>query len=96
MLEVKELKYIEDYTLWLLFSDGTEGCVNLEASIWGPAFEPLKEVSFFKKAFISPITRTVTWPNDVDFAPEYLRSKALAQAEMMQASEDAGEYNVNN
>jgi len=92
MLEVEKIKYIEDYTLWLLFSDGTEGNVDLESAIWGPAFEPLKEVGFFKKAYLSPVSRTVTWPNDVDFAPEYLKIKLLEQSHATQVAENSANY----
>ncbi|MDA3924833.1 MAG: DUF2442 domain-containing protein [Kiritimatiellae bacterium] len=94
MLEIKEIKYIEDYTLWLLFSDGTDGNVDLKSSVWGPAFEPLKEVVFFKKAYISPVSRTVTRPKDVDFAPEYLKDKLIEQTAVMQASEDNAAYSA--
>ena len=94
MLEMKEIKYIEGYTLGVAFNDGTHGMVDLESSIWGPAFEPLKEIDFFKKACISPLSSTVTWPNGVDFAPEYLKDKMLEQVAVMQASEDSAEYSV--
>jgi hypothetical protein len=75
MLEVTEVKYVSGYTLQLSFSDGAEGTVDLEDSLWGPVFEPLKDVAMFKQAFLSSILHTVAWPNDADFAPEYLREK---------------------
>ncbi len=77
MLEVISAKYISGFTLRLLFSDGAEGAVNLEDSLWGPAFEPLKKEKAFKTFFISPTLHTLAWPNDVDFAPEYLREKIV-------------------
>ncbi|HKL22267.1 MAG TPA: DUF2442 domain-containing protein [Tichowtungia sp.] len=75
MLEVTNVKYISAYTLWLSFSDGAEGSVDLSDSLWGPMFEPLKDRELFKQVFLSPVLHTAAWPNDADFAPEYLREK---------------------
>ncbi len=77
MLEVVKAKYISGFTLWLSFSDGAEGSVDLEDSLWGPAFEPLKKKEAFKTFFVSPTLHTLAWPNDTDFAPEYLRGKLV-------------------
>ena len=80
MLEVNKVKYISKFTLWLSFNDGTEGAIDLEGALWGPAFEPLKQnISAFKKVAISPILGTISWPNDTDFAPEFLKSTLIAQ-----------------
>jgi len=35
-----------------------------------PAFEPLRQVAFFKLARVSH--GTVTWPNEIDFDPDTL------------------------
>jgi len=67
------------FTLWLSFNDGTEGIVDLEDSLWGPVFEPLKNVDAFRQVSVSSTLRTVAWPNDADFAPEFLREKPIEQ-----------------
>jgi hypothetical protein len=72
MLEIVEAKYSNEYKLWLKFNNGKSGEVDLKDHIWGPAFEPLKDVDFFKKFEVSNILGTVVWPNEVDFAPEFL------------------------
>ena len=79
MLEVIRVKYVSGFTLWLSFNDGIEGTVNLEESLWGPVFEPLKNVDAFRKVSVSPILHTIVWPNDADFAPEHLRKKLIEQ-----------------
>ena len=38
--------------------------------------------------------KTGSWPNEVDFALEYLKDKLLEQSRVMQASEDSGEYSA--
>ncbi len=79
MLEVTDVKYVSGYTLWLAFSDGAEGRVDLERSLWGPVFDPLKDLDTFKEVFLSPVLHTVAWPNGADFAPEYLRESLTQQ-----------------
>ena len=79
MLEVTKAKYLSGFSLWLSFNDGTEGTVNLEDSLWGPVFEPLKNVNFFRKFFVSPVLHTIAWSNDADFAPEHLKEKLIEQ-----------------
>jgi hypothetical protein len=93
MLEVTKVKYISGYTLELSFSDGAEGTVDLKDSLWGPVFEPLKDVAFFSQVFLSPVLHTVAWPNDADFAPEYLREKLEdPPSEHLMVAEEQKEY----
>ena len=58
------------------FEDGSEGEVDLSSELWGPVFEPLKDLSFFCKFTVA--YDTLTWPNDADFAPEFLCEKTQA------------------
>lgn len=88
MLEVTEVKYVSGYTLLLSFSDGAEGTVDLEGALWGPVFEPLKDVGFFKQVFLSPVLHTVAWPNDADFSPEYLRERLQENEEKLMVAEE--------
>jgi hypothetical protein len=80
MLEVVDAKYLSGFTVQLVFNDGTKGNVNLESSLWGPVFEPLKDISVFKQFTLSPILHTISWPNDADFAPEHLKTKMIEQS----------------
>jgi len=79
MLEIEKAKYISGFTLWLSFNDGTEGNVNLAKSLWGPVFEPLKNIEKFQQVSVSQSLHTITWPNDADFAPEFLKDKLIEQ-----------------
>jgi hypothetical protein len=80
MLEVTKAKHVSGYTLWLSFNDGTEGNVDLDDSLWGPVFEPLRNEEAFRQVAISPILHTIAWPNDADFAPEHLKDKLIEQS----------------
>jgi hypothetical protein len=73
VLRVVDARYAGDYKLYLCFSDGSEGEVDLEQELEGEIFEPLKDKAYFRKFTLDPELHTVTWPNGADFAPEFLR-----------------------
>ena len=77
---VIDAKYVEDYTLHLRFSDGTEGEVNFENELTGEIFEPLKDISYFKSFAVNHEIHTIMWPNGADFAPEFLYEKVRVMA----------------
>jgi hypothetical protein len=77
---VTDAKYIKDYTIYLRFSDGSDGEVNLEYDLDGEIFEPLKDISYFKDFSFNQELRTVVWPNGADFAPEFLYEKLQVHA----------------
>ena len=73
-LHIEEAKYLDGHRVWLKFSDGTEGQVDLGNELHGPIFEPLKDPVFFQNFKLEG--HTLTWPNGADFAPEYLHALA--------------------
>lgn len=73
--KLREAKYRHDYCIWLKFSDGVEGEVDLEAELWGEVFLPLKERSRFAEFSLDNGLGTIVWPNGADFAPEFLYQK---------------------
>jgi len=77
---VTDAKYIKDYTLYLRFSDGSDGEVDLEPELDGEIFQPLKDISYFKDFFLNQEIHTVVWPNGADFAPEFLYEKLQVHA----------------
>ena len=74
LTHIVEGHYVSGHTVWLRFSDGAEGEVNLSKELYGEVFEPLKDVEYFCKLKVHPELRTVVWPNGADFAPEFLRA----------------------
>ena len=72
-LHVLEARYVRDYVVWVRFSDGTKGEVDLSAELTGPVFGPLQEVELFKAFTLS--YHTLTWSNGADFAPEFLHER---------------------
>ena len=76
ILHVTRATYLQDYRIHLWFNDSTEGEVDLENSLTGKIFEPLRDLEFFRQFQLEG--HTLAWSNGADFAPEYLHQ--LAQA----------------
>ncbi len=72
-LEVTHAHFIGDYKVLLKFSNGMEGTADLAPFILNeapPPFAPLRDVRAF--ADFAVAHGTLTWPNDLDLAAEYL------------------------
>jgi hypothetical protein len=80
MVRVVEAKHLKDYIIWLRFSDGTEGEVDLSGELYGEVFEPLKDKEYFKSFIVHPDWHTIAWPKGADFAPEFLHSTVQVHA----------------
>jgi hypothetical protein len=60
------------YVIWLRFSDGTAGEIDLGPELHGPVFESLRDPAVFAAFQVHPEFQTLVWPNGADFAPEFL------------------------
>lgn len=70
--DIRNARYIEGYKVELWFADGLHAIVDLESELYGPMFEPLKDIGSFKKVRFSQDLGTIFWPNQADIAPEHL------------------------
>jgi hypothetical protein len=69
-LEIIKAEYLEDYNIMLHFNNGECRIVDLQSSLKGEIFTPLKDIEYFKRFSIK--FNTIEWENGADFAPEYL------------------------
>ncbi|MGD0078923.1 MAG: DUF2442 domain-containing protein [Sedimentisphaerales bacterium] len=69
---VTDVTYLSEYKLKLRFDDDSVKIVDLESYLDGPIFEPLKNQDFFRKVTVNSDIDTIVWPNNADFAPEFL------------------------
>lgn len=76
-MEIKRAEYLDGYSILIEFSNGEVRTVNLESSLTGPIFLPLKDIDYFKR-FSIPFN-TIQWENGADFAPEYLYKISVAR-----------------
>jgi hypothetical protein len=73
--DLVSVKYKYAYILEVSFVDGTTGDVNLEEyAKKGGVFSAFADKEFFKKVFIHPELKVLTWPDDLDIAPEKIYS----------------------
>ena len=72
MIRLTEARLVSEFTVWLRFSDGVEGEVDLSGELDGPVFESLRDPEAFGSFLVHPDLHTLVWPNGADFAPEFL------------------------
>ena len=78
--QLVEARYVHGHVIWVRFSDGLAGEIDLAAELDGEVFEPLKDLDSFRQFQLSPEIHTIVWPNGADFAPEFLREKLRVTA----------------
>ena len=75
--DIERVEYLGEYRLMLHFKDGKSGEVDLEDELWGPVFEPLRDVALFKQFRLHERGTTIEWPaTGADLAPEFLYEQA--------------------
>ena len=77
MHEIENAKALEEYRLWVRFSDGVEGEVDLSALVGKGVFTIWNDPEKFKKVAVNPETGTVTWPGGMDLCPDTLYQDIL-------------------
>lgn len=80
MDRVEFVKPLPDYSLLVEFTNGVRGVVTLKDRLFGPMFEPLKDVSFFERVFVDEFG-AVCWPNGADLAPDGLYRRIQLSSE---------------
>ena len=84
---VLDARHAGNYKIWLRFADGLEGTIDVSDVLWGPVFEPLKDVTEFAKLYADPECKTVVWPNGADLAPESLHERLKVSLSGQHAAE---------
>jgi Protein of unknown function (DUF2442) len=80
LVRLVDARHVRDYVIWLRFSDGVAGEVDLSGELDGPVFEPLRDLATFRSVRLHPELHTVVWPNGADFAPEFLHDRVRVPA----------------
>lgn len=71
-VRVAELKPLDDFRLWLQFSNGAEGVRDFADILaeGGEVIEPIREEAMFKRAFLS--RGVPSWPSGLQLDPTNL------------------------
>ncbi|RBY80907.1 DUF2442 domain-containing protein [Geodermatophilus sp. TF02-6] len=76
-MDVVAVRVLARYVLELTFSTGEVRVLDVEDSLWGPAFEPLRsDHAAFTAVRVDPEAATIVWPNGADLSPEGLYAKS--------------------
>jgi hypothetical protein len=70
-------EYCDHFRIHLTFNDNTEKTIDFHQWLRGPIFEPLKDLTYFRRFFLDG--GTVAWPNGADIAPETLYQASSPQ-----------------
>ncbi len=77
MHRIVRVKPMKNYRLWVEFSDGVQGTVDLSHLVGKGVFSAWKDPKNFKSVFIDPETGTVAWEGGIDLCPDTLYAKVL-------------------
>jgi hypothetical protein len=70
--DVTNVEIVDEYTLRLTFDDGTQQVIDFEPLLWGPVFEPLRNLEQFNQVELNHDTGTIEWSTGADFSPAIL------------------------
>lgn len=79
MVKMIKLEARPRFVLYVEFSDGIAGEVDLSARLFGPVFEPLRDEAYFKRVAPDPFGAPY-WPNGADLAPDALHRQLCVRA----------------
>lgn len=73
-MRIKEVEYIKDYILKIIFSNNVVKVVDLENMIKRSSgiFLPLKDPDYFKQVALDDCELSICWPNGADICPDVL------------------------
>ncbi|OGJ89367.1 MAG: hypothetical protein A2487_20365 [Candidatus Raymondbacteria bacterium RifOxyC12_full_50_8] len=80
MYDLLSARYVSGRKIKLTFENGKSGIVDLAGyAKKGGVFSKFKETAYFKSFSIHPELKVLTWPGDVDIAPETLYHNATGE-----------------
>jgi Protein of unknown function (DUF2442) len=75
--DVVEVTPEPDYILFVRFKDGLTGRVRLRIEELTGALSPLRDVEFFRRAYID--SGAVAWPGEINLAPDEMYTQVARE-----------------
>ncbi len=73
LVDIISARVISGFQVHIAFEDGTEGIIDLEHHLAGPALEPLRrDRRLFESMRVDPEAGTIVWDNGADIAQDTL------------------------
>jgi len=85
LVDVVEAKALEGLKLWLRFSDGTKGVVDLSREALPGLLGQLRDPGFFVQVWVDPELKAPVWPGGLDLDPLVLYAKVLGRPPLEEA-----------
>lgn len=85
--DVREVHVELNWTLHVTFADGLSGRVRFMPGFFTGVFEPLRDPSRFAEAFVDH--GALTWPGDLDLAPDAMYEQIKAHRDYVLTGEPA-------
>ena len=80
LIDVIEVKYLEDYKLELKFENGVRKIVDFKDTVFnhdGPVIKPLRDIDYFKTVRVNKEIGTIEWDSGYDCEPGVLYEKGM-------------------
>ena len=74
-----QIKPLNSFHLWIQYSDGTQGELNLSYLVGNGVFKALESENLFDKVYIDKETKAIAWNETLELCPDslYLRLKGI-------------------
>ncbi len=79
LVDITAVEILADQVLRLTFADGIVGDVAFDRDRWKGVLAPLADPEFFRRVSVNPESGTLTWPGELDLAPEPLYAEACTR-----------------
>jgi hypothetical protein len=87
LIDIVEVRPLENYSLYLRFEDGREGEIDLAEMIdFSGVYAPLRDPAYFRQVRVNPDLGTICWPNSADVDPDVLYSVVTGEPLLEPAS----------
>jgi len=70
MIQVKDVKPLENFKLWVSFQDETEGTIDLSDLAQKPVFQFWQKDNNFQKVYVDHETGAIAWTDDIQISSD--------------------------
>jgi len=79
MHHIKEVKPLPDFKVWIKFSDGVNGTVDLSNLTGKGVFSKWNDKEYFNSVYVDSESHTIAWPGGIDLCPDLLYTEIMGK-----------------
>ena len=88
MVRATEVRPRDGYRIWVLYSDGSAGEVDLSDLVGKGVFRAWRDHSFFNRVHITP-HGSIAWSDEIEVCPDSLYADLTGQSTEVQSNSSA-------